>query len=332
MLEHRILSNFELASFRERRRETGRAFGHWHAGHALLRRVQPFSRERFAAFVETSIVAFDAARLRDGPRASLADPAPVFIVGMPRSGTSLTEQILAAHPLVHGAGERPNLHRTIGKLAGAALDPETIGRLAACDTASLNAASERYLAELRALDPAALRVTDKMPGNAQHLGFLATLLPGARVILCRRDPRDIGLSIFQLRFFGYHPYAHDLGDLGWYMGQHERLMAHWRAVLPLPLLEVDLTDWVDDFSGTLRRVLDFLDLPYDPACERFFEQRRRVRTASAEQVRQPINARGIGRWRRYKAWLGPMIDELENAGLIESGPHLKPPERNQESL
>jgi hypothetical protein len=136
------------------------------------------------------------------------------------------------------------------------------------------------------------------------------------VILCRRDPRDIGLSIFQLRFFGYHPYAHDLADLGWYIGEHERLMAHWRAALPLPLLEVALSDWVEDFTGTLTRLLDFLGLPHDPACERFYEQDRRVRTASAAQVRRPINTRGIGRWKRFAAQLVPMLGELEAAGLI----------------
>ena len=157
---------------------------------------------------------------------------------------------------------------------------------------------------------------DKMPGNARHLGFIATLLPGARIIHCRRDPRDVGLSIFQHRFFGYHPYAHDLADLGWAIGQQERLMAHWRDVLPLPMIEVELTQWVEDFAGTLARLLDFLGLPHDPACERFYDQPRRVRTASALQVRQPINARGVGRWRGYEAQLGPMIQELRQAGLI----------------
>jgi hypothetical protein len=103
-----------------------------------------------------------------------------------------------------------------------------------------------------------------MPGNALHLGFIATLLPRARIILCRRDPRDVGLSIFQHRLFGYHPYAHDLADLGWYIAQHDRLMAHWQQVLPRSLLEVPLEDWVADFDATLRRVLAFLDLGAGP--------------------------------------------------------------------
>ena len=320
LLEHRILSHFDLAAFRSRRREPDTAFKHWSAGHALLRRVQPFSRSNFAAFVDATMAAYDKTRLHQGPRASKADGTPIFIVGMPRSGTSLAEQILAAHPLVHGAGERPQLYRTIGNLAGQPLDPATIQRLAALDERTLSAEAETYVAALRALEPSARHVVDKMPGNALHLGFLATLLPGARVILCRRDPRDIGLSIFQLRFFGYHPYAHDLDDLGWYMGQHERLMTHWRSVLPVPLLEVELADWVGNFHSSLTRVLDFLGLPYDPACERFYLQRRRVQTASADQVRQPINARGLGRWRSWERHLGPMLAQLQAAGLTSDLP------------
>jgi len=149
-----------------------------------------------------------------------------------------------------------------------------------------------------------------MPGNFAHLGPVGLMLPGARVISCERDPRDIGLSIFTYRFYGSHGYAHDLADLGWYISQQRRLMAHWQSVLPNPILTVRLTDWVEDFSGTLRRVLDFLDLPYDPACERFHEVRRRVRTVSRTQVQKPVNASGVGRWRPYERQLAPLIKEL----------------------
>ena len=155
-----------------------------------------------------------------------------------------------------------------------------------------------------------------MPGNFNYLGLVALLLPGARIIHCARDPRDIGLSIFTFRFYGSHGYAHDLADLGWYIGQHDRLMAHWRAALPNPLLTVQLKDWVEDFAGTLRRVLDFLDLPYDAACARFYEQDSRVRTVSRAQVRQPVNARGLGRWRAYADELAPLIAELDEAGSL----------------
>jgi Flp pilus assembly protein TadD len=317
LLDHRIITHFDLAVFRDRRKQPERAFDHWTAGHRLLSRVQPFSRTEFRQFIDTSIMSFDQTRLSAGAISRNADPAPVFIVGLPRSGTSLAEQILSAHADVHGAGERSALHRTVVDVAGPFLRATTIPRLAGLDEPVLTAAANTYVDELRALAPMARYVVDKMPVNALHLGFLSTLLPGARIILCRRDHLDIGLSIFQLRFFGYHPFAHDLADLGWYMGEHERLMSHWRKTLPVRLLEVALSDWVEDFSGTLSRVLDFLELPYDSACARFYEQERRVRTASAQQVRRPINARGLGRWRRYETQLEPMLVELRAAGLID---------------
>ena len=182
--------------------------------------------------------------------------------------------------------------------------------------ATLDAAASRYLADLHGLAPAKTRIVDKMPGNYVYLGLVGLLLPRAKIIHCVRDPRDIGFSIFTFRFHGYHPYAHDLADLGWTIAQQFRLMAHWRAALPNPILTVALADWVSDFDGTLARVLTHLDLPPDPNCARFHETESRVRTVSRAQVRQPVNARGLGRWRAYAAHLGPLIDELERAGAL----------------
>jgi tetratricopeptide (TPR) repeat protein len=316
--EHRIIGHFDLADLRTRQGRQTDAFDHWRKAHALLGRMQPFSRNRHAAFVAATRQQFDADRCRFGARADNADTTPVFIVGMPRSGTSLTEQILSAHPMVHGAGERLAVHDLVMHLAGSVFTPDSVARLAALDAAALSATADRYLDALHRLAPKARTITDKMPGNALHLGSLSTLLPGARVIRCTRDPRDIGLSIFQRRFFGYHPYAHDLGDLGWYIGQHEIVMRHWENALPIPMISIALTDWVRDFDATLARLLDFLDLPPDPACQRFYEIDRRVGTASRDQVRRPINAAGIGRWRDYEAQLQPLIAELAAAGLLQS--------------
>jgi Flp pilus assembly protein TadD len=314
--EHRIIAHFDLAILHGRDGLRAESFDHWRKGHALLARLQPFSRARHADFLQATQAAYDAHRLSAGARADNVDPAPVFIIGMPRSGTSLTEQILAAHPLVHGAGERLAVHGLVTSLGGSVLTRDSVERLADLDAAVLSAEGGSFLAALHDLAPQALLITDKMPGNALHLGFLATLLPGARVIRCTRDPRDIGLSIFQRRFFGYHPYAHDLADLGWYIGQHEALMRHWEQVLPLPMLTIALTDWIEAFDATLARVLDFLDLPPDHACARFYELDRRVGTASRAQVRRPINRAGLDRWREYETELRPLIAELEAAGLV----------------
>ena len=311
LLEHRIVSHFDLAAFWNRRRRGDLAFEHWRSGHKLLSVIQPFSRKAFGDFVEASRVHFNQDRLRTGVKAVADDHGATFIVGLPRSGTSLIEQILAAHPLVHAGGERSDLMKLMNRLCGSPLSPQGLGKLAALDRAELSEAAGDYLREWRTHAGERPIVVDKMPGNALHLGFIATLFPGARILRCRRDLRDVGLSIYQLRFFGYHPYAHDLGDLGWYMSEHERLMAHWSEASPLPMLDVALKDWVHDFRATLERMLSFLGLPYDSACETFHLQTRRVRTASADQVRQPLNARGIGRWRRFEKHLAPMLAELE---------------------
>ena len=307
--EHRIMAHYELAKFYSGIGDAQTAFAHWQEGHRLLRQSQPFSREAFAAFLEETRTAFTTARLQRGPRASNHDPTPVFITGMPRSGTTLCEQILAAHGQVHGAGERMALRQ----MADALGRPQ---RVAALDGAALDQAATRYLADLHMLAPGKSRIVDKMPGNELYLGLVALMLPGAKIIHCVRDPRDIGFSIWTFRFHGEHPYAHDLADLGWTIAQRAKLVDYWREVLPNPILTVALQDWVNDFDGTLARVLTHLDLPPDPACTRFYENDREVRTVSRAQVRQPVHAKGLGRWRPYANELAPLIAELEREGMV----------------
>jgi tetratricopeptide (TPR) repeat protein len=314
--EHQIMAHYDLAKFWSGQNDHDTAFGHWQAGHALLRRFQPFSREAHGAFIQANMAFLDRARFGAGARAGNADPTPVFIVGMPRSGTTLCEQILAAHAQVHGAGERVALGQTFRALGGGHDTAAAVQRIAELDARMLDTAATRYLADLHALAPDKTRIVDKMPGNYLYLGLVGLMLPGARIIHCVRDPRDIGLSIFTFRFHGHHGYAHDLADLGWTIAQQDRLMAHWRAVLPNPVLTVKLADWVTDFAGTLARVLAHVGLPPDPTCERFYEAHRRVRTASRAQVRQPVNSRGLGRWRTYATRLAPLIAELEEAGSL----------------
>jgi hypothetical protein len=314
VLEHRIMARYDLAKFWSGQNQPARAFAHWTQGHRLLAAIQPFSRADHAGLIDATIAHFTAARLATGARASNADPAPVFIVGMPRSGTTLCEQILAAHPQAHGAGERLALGHAVARLGGDGADG--VRRIAALDAATLDTAAVDYLAALHALAPDRARIIDKMPGNYLYLGLVGLMLPGARIIHCVRDPRDIGLSIFTFRFHGAHGYAHDLADLGWTIAQQARLMAHWQAALPNPILTVKLSDWVRDFDATLARVLAHVDLPPDPACARFHEADSRVRTVSRSQVRQPINARGLGRWRGYATQLAPLISELTISGAL----------------
>jgi tetratricopeptide (TPR) repeat protein len=314
--EQRIMGYFDLGRFWDRRGEAGRAFRCWQLGHDLVGRTQPFDTARFATFVDSSIAGFDRRRLRSRARAPNTDSRPVFIVGMPRSGTTLTEQILAAHRDIAASGERTALWETFASLGGSTDTPEAVKQIVQMDSRQLDRAARAYLDALQAPAQDAKRIVDKMPGNFRYLGLVALMLPGARIIHCERDARDTGLSIFTHRFYGMHPYAHDLADLGWYIAQQRRLMAHWYAVIPSRILTVRLRDWVEDFPATLRRVLTFLDLPYDPDCERFYNLERRVRTASRAQVREPIHARGLGRWRRYAEQLTPMIDALQAQGAL----------------
>ncbi|HVC60137.1 MAG TPA: sulfotransferase [Acetobacteraceae bacterium] len=316
MLEHRIMAHYDLAKFWSRLGEDARAFALWRGGHALLKAIQPFSCETTRAYDDAAIATFTPERYAQGPRAGDADPAPVFIVGMPRSGTTLAEQIIGAHPQAHAAGERSALGRLAWRLGGGET-AESVARVAAMDRAALDAEAQAYLAELHALAPDKARIVDKMPGNYAHVWLIALLFPGARIIHCTRDPRDIGYSIFTFRFYGTHGYAHDLADLGWMIGEQDRLMRHWQQALPLPILTLRLDDWIADFDATLARVLGFLDLRPDPACARFYEADSRVRTVSRSQVRQPVNASGLGRWRRAAQDLAPLLIELERAGALD---------------
>jgi Tfp pilus assembly protein PilF len=316
VLEHRIMARYDLAKFWSRIGEDAKAFALWQSGHALIRRFQPFSRKTTRAYNDAAIATFTPARYAAGPRATNDDPAPVFIVGMPRSGTTLAEQILAAHPQAHGAGERAALGRLAWRL-GAGENAEAIARIAGLDQAQLDTEAEAFLRDLHALAPDKARIVDKMPGNYLHVWLIALLLPGAKIIHCVRDPRDIGLSIFTFRFYGEHGYAHDLADLGWMIGEQHRLMQHWTAALAPSILTLPLNDWIQDFEATLARVLAHVDLPYDAACARFYEQDNRVQTVSRAQVRNPINASGIGRWRPFAAALEPLIKELERAHALD---------------
>jgi Tfp pilus assembly protein PilF len=315
VLEHKIMAHYDLAKFWSSGRDDSKAFARWCAGHALLRQIQPFSREATRAYNDTAIATFTPRRYAGGPRAGNCDPTPVFIVGMPRSGTTLAQQILAAHGQAHGAGERVALGRLAWRL-GAGETAESIARIAALDQAALDREADAYLKELHALAPDKARIVDKMPANYKYVWLIALLFPKAKIIHCVRDPRDIGLSIFTFRFHGEHGYAHDLADLGWTIAEQHRLMAHWKRALPVPVLTLRLDDWVKDFDATLARVLDHVDLPPDPACTRFYDSDSRVRTVSRAQVKQPVNARGLGRWRRYAQGLAPLIGELERGGAL----------------
>jgi len=250
-------------------------------------------------------------------RKNWGDPSevPIFIVGMPRSGTSLVEQIIASHPKAFGAGELDDMGFVAARMGmkgvqtDVAVDPQRIKSLSQPE---LVKAATRYLNRLSRRSPDAIRITDKMPHNFERLGLIALMFPRARVIHCRRDPVDTCLSIFMQDFQQAHGYASDLKALGRYYAEYTRLMDHWRQVLPLPLLDVDYERLIDDAPARIREIIDFAGLKWDDACLNFHRTRRAVATSSHWQVRQPIYATSIKRWHNYRQFLTPLIDALGN--------------------
>ena len=302
----RELAHFRLAELYDESGDYARAFTHVQQGNRL--KPARFDRARWARRIDAIIETFSAEAIARAPRAGNCSERPVFVVGMPRSGTTLVAQILGAHPEVTGAGELP----LIGELAlecemSCASIPggEGITQLGRehCDEFA-----GRYLDRLVRIAPTARRVVDKMPHNFLHLGLISLLFPVAHVIHCVRDPLDTCLSCYFQDFGGSHDYAYDLANLGFYYRHYQRLMAHWRRALGLPLLEVRYEDVVNNPERVTREMLKFCGLKWDPRCLRFYDQDNdeQVATASFMQVREPIYQRAIGRWKHYETHLGAL--------------------------
>jgi hypothetical protein len=238
--------------------------------------------------------------------------APVFIVGMPRSGTSLIEQIAAGHSQVFGAGELRDASNIADALEARArdraaqeVDPDLASRLA-----------DAYLAKLLSLGAGKTRVIHKLPDNIIHLGVVGVLFPAARIIFCRRDPRDTILSCYFRKFDAEISWAYDLVDCGHRALEIERLAEHWRRVLPQQMLTIDYEAMVADLEGQSRRLIEFLGLDWEPACLDFHKTDRPVLTASGWQVRQPIYPQSVGRWRHYERHIGPLLEVLAPGGSL----------------
>ena len=320
-----------LGKVHDDRGEWETAFAHYERANRPFTEAAVRQVDDSLALMDRMRAVFDADWFGTRPPAAEADPTPVFIVGMPRSGTTLVEQCLAAHPAVHGAGElnavlrlateaaadagaRANLLGTgvmsmkaASRPGAQASYPECVRALPAARIAALGT---RYLDHLRTLAPGAARVTDKLPGNYLHLGFIATILPGATIIHCRRDPLDNGISLYFTDFMVGHEYSNDLHAIGRQIRGMRTLMAHWEAVLGGRLLTLDYEALVADPEPLTRAMVSHAGLEWDDACLRPHEVARTVRTASAWQVRQPVYRRSAGRAQSYKRFLGPLREAL----------------------
>ena len=257
---------------------------------------------------------FVAEQIKSAPRATIDASRCVFIVGMPRSGTSLVEQIIDAHPQAHGAGELndlPNLVDTLARKVG--VPPPMC--FAQATTELLDEGARLYTEPLFALAPDAKVITDKLPHNFELLGLINRMLPGAKVIHCTRNPIDNCVSAFTTPLGAWHSYSNNLANLGWAYGQYAALMDHYRQACDLQLLEIPYEDIVADVETHARRIIEFVGLPWDDRCLRFYETDRAVTTASVDQVRRPIYSTSVARWKRYEQHLGPLIDALRESGV-----------------
>jgi tetratricopeptide (TPR) repeat protein len=314
--DERELLHFALATVLDKRGAHDEAFEHAIAGNQLKktsyrRRGLDFDPAQHLTLCDELISVFSPSNF---PRLATADSAeePIFVVGMPRSGTTLVEQILASHPSVFGGGELsyiPQLAADLPALLGSpASYPLCLNRL---DTTKAREIAQRHVNQLREFGGGAPRVVDKMTINFLHIGLITLLFPKARIIHCRRDPRDICLSCF------FHNFASPglcftfaLEDLGFYYQQYERLMDHWRRFLPMPILEMQYEELVREPEKWTRALLSYCGLEWDDRCLAFHQTERQVKTASALQVRQPMYTRSVGRWKPYEAHLKPLLEAI----------------------
>jgi tetratricopeptide (TPR) repeat protein len=301
-----IRLNFALGKYYDDTRQYDQAFAAYHQGNRLKRRTEgPFDRAGYSQFVDTVIRVYTAEFVNREWKGASPSELPVMIGGMPRSGTSLTEQIIASHPQAFGAGElfywsqqstrfKPAIHS--GQIPPALITTFASG----------------YEGHLRTFSPEALRIVDKMPNNFQWFGLFHLVFPHGRIIHTRRNPIDTCLSIYFQNFSTGYSYGTDLDDLAFYYREYLRLMDHWREVLPADrLLEIDYEELVDDQEGGSRRIIEFLGLPWNDRCLDFHKTERKVGTASNWQVRQKIYKTSKERWRNYEQHVGPLAALLE---------------------
>ncbi len=308
----RAVSGFALGAVHDKAGAYDEAFQAYSLGNRLARALNTQRGEvnnpaAFRKDIDNLIAAFTPGVFAAGRPKGNQSEQPVFVVGMPRSGTTLVEQIAASHARVKGVGETADMEALIRRVE--ARQPGL--HATQWNPAVIREETEGHLAALRKRVGEADRVVDKLPDNVALVGLITMLFPRARVILCYRDVRDIGLSCYFQHFLATMPWSFDLNDCGVRMREIYRLMDHWQRVEPLRMLKVVYEDLVADLEGQSRRIIDFLGLDWGPNCLNFHKTEREVFTASQWQVRQPLYASSVGRWRHYRQHIQPLLDGLQ---------------------
>jgi tetratricopeptide (TPR) repeat protein len=299
-----VLLLFKLANLHESLHQYESAFSIYQRANTL--NAFPFEPTYWIEDIDSLISTFHTQGLPQFSRSTNASEVPVFIIGMPRSGTSLVEQILASHPEIFGSGELADMFECAANLPMGKY-PSNCTSLT---SEALDQISQRYLERLQKRSPEALRITDKLPLNYLHLGLIAMLFPKARIIHCRRDPLDTCISCYFQNFGTRLTFSNNLEHLGIAYKHYERLMAHWQTVLDLPIFEIHYEELIAEPEAVSRALVDFCGLDWDERCLRFYETNRFINTASYDQVRQPIYDRSVGRSRHYEKHLQVLKNAL----------------------
>jgi tetratricopeptide (TPR) repeat protein len=307
---------FALGKACEDRNEYAESWRFYQRGNALKRaesRYRPeISETNTHKQIEVCTVEFFAARVGVGA----PNPDPIFIIGLPRSGSTLVEQILASHSQVEGTQELPDISRMVRELEGPRSNPDNPcypAVLAELALEDFRKRGERYITDTRAYRGNKPFFIDKMPNNFRHVGFIHLILPNAKIIDVRREPMACCFSNLKQLFASGQEFTYSIEDVARYYRTYLELMRHWDAVLPGKCLRIWYEDVVDNLAGNVRRILEYCGLEFEPACMAFYKTKRSVRTASSEQVRQPIFREGLGQWRNFEPWLYPLREALGDA-------------------
>jgi len=304
---------FALAKAHDDRGDFDQAWQYYVEGNAKRRMLEHYDPVRFEMQNDAVIDVFDKDFLEENTGLGNPDPAPIFIIGLPRSGSTLLEQILASHSMVEGTAELPYIRRVEHSLSKNRVDgvnyPGAVKELREPNFKSLG---QDYLdaAQMHRTEGKP-RFIDKMPNNFPGVGLIHLILPNAKIIDARRYPLDSCLSNFRQLYGQGQPFTYDLTDIGEYFLEYQRMMDHWHDVLPGRALTMQYEDVVTDFENQVRRLLDYCELPWEDACLRYHETDRPVRTASSEQVRQPVYTKSVHFWRNHESRLGELIDVLQ---------------------
>jgi len=307
---------FALGKALEDQQQYEESFAYYARGNALKRSESRYRPEVFERNTRLQIEVCKPELFARNKDAGARAAEPIFIVGLPRSGSTLIEQILASHSGVEGTHELAEIPRLVVELRGREPDsanpryPAVLAQLTAEDYRRLG---EKYLSDTRIYRTGKARFIDKMPNNFRHLGLIHLMLPNARIIDARREPMACCFGNLKQLFASGQEFSYSVEDIARYYRTYLELMRHWDAVLPGRVLRVQHEDVVDDLEGNVRRLLDYCELEFEPACVEFHKTERSVRTASSEQVRQPIYREGLDQWRHYEPWLGPLREALGDA-------------------